>query len=295
MWKEAQEGKEDGQEDRKEEEDDPEEEVASPAGRPREEARIPPSPVMKITFLGTGNCMLDPSRSMPGLALETQNGVYLVDPGSGCVHAGLQVGIELRDIAGVFLTHFHVDHTLDLAQLLWLRHVHREHVARPLLAAGPRGTKEFISSLDRAFGPSLDALGAAVTVVEMSPGFCRDASGLAVRAFKALHTEESLCLRFEAEGRRVAFSGDSGFCDGLVEACRDVDLAVLECSYDVSPPVATHMGPRECGRVAEAAGAARVVLTHLPAGIDPDGLLAGVAEHYGGPCTVAADFMHVNV
>jgi ribonuclease BN (tRNA processing enzyme) len=250
---------------------------------------------MRITFTGTGNCMLDPSRSMPGIALETAGGVYLVDPGSGTIHACLQAGITPGDMAGVFLTHFHVDHTLDLAQLLWLRHVHRKRMTRPLLAAGPRGTKEFISGLDRAFGLSLDEAGAALAIAEMEPGSLLEEPGLAVRAFRSLHTDVSLCLRFETEGRCVACSGDSGLSGGLIEACRDADLAVLECSYDASPPVATHMGPEQCGRAAAAAGAARVVLTHLPAGIDPEALAAAVAGHYDGPCTVAVDFMHIDL
>lgn len=249
---------------------------------------------MRITFLGTGNCMLDPSRGMPGLALETKSGVTLVDPGSGSLHACLQAGVGLGDVAAVLLTHFHVDHTLDLVQLLWLRHVHRKHLDRPLLAAGPGGTKEFIAGLDRVFGLSLDAL-AALTAAQMDPGSVLEAAGLTVKAFRARHTDLSLCLRFEAEGRRVAFSGDSGLCDGLIEACKGADLAVLECSYEDSPPVDTHLGPSECGRAAAAADAARVVLTHLPSGIDPEYLLASVARHYDGPCTVAEDFMHIDL
>jgi len=231
---------------------------------------------------------------MPGLALETKRGVTLVDPGSGSVHACLQAGIGLGDVAAVILTHFHVDHTLDLAQLLWLRHVHRQYLDRPLLAAGPAGTEEFISGLDRVFGLSLDALG-TLTVARLEPGSVLDAPGMTVTAFRARHTDSSLCLRFEAGGKRVAFSGDSGICDGLIEACEGADLAVLECSYEDSPPVTTHLGPSECGRAAAAAGAARVVLTHLPSGIDPDSLLARVAQHYDGPCTVAEDFMHIDL
>jgi ribonuclease BN (tRNA processing enzyme) len=250
---------------------------------------------MRITFIGTGNCMLDPSRSMPGMALEAKNLVHLVDPGSGCIHGCLQAGITPADIAGVFLTHFHVDHTLDLAQLLWLRHVHRERLDRPLLVAGPPGTKEFVSALDRAFDLSLDAPDATFSMVEMKPGSRLDTPGLCVKAFEALHRPPALCLRFEAEGMRLAFSGDSGLSGGLVEACRDADLAVLECSYDASPPVETHMGPAECGRAASAAGAAAVVLTHLPAGIDPEALTAAVARHYDGPCTVAVDLMHMDL
>ena len=250
---------------------------------------------MKITFIGTGNCVVDPARGMPSMALEGGDGTWLIDAGSGSLHAALQWGITLADIRGVLLTHFHVDHTLDLVQLLWLRAIHRDAAPGPLVVAGPSGTAGFLESLALAHGDGIGPARSPVVLHELRPGQELRLPGGTVRAFAARHTGESLCYRLSTGGAVLALSGDSGACDGLVDACREADLAVLECSYAASSPVPTHMGPPECGRIAAASNPRRVILTHLPAGVDDDAILREVRRHYRGPCVVASDGLMVDL
>ena len=134
-----------------------------------------------------------------------------------------------------------------------------------------------------------------VEVVEMKPSAGRRVGPLQVQAFKSRHTDESLCFRIAAEGRLIAYSGDSGPCEDLVLACRDADVAILECSYDASSPVETHMGPEQCASVAAEAGVKHLVLTHLPAGIVPKALKREIHRTYRGKCTIAEDFMEIRL
>jgi ribonuclease BN (tRNA processing enzyme) len=250
---------------------------------------------MKLVFIGTGNCVVDPSRGMPCLALEGGGAAWLIDAGSGSIHAALQSGITLADIRGVLLTHFHVDHTLDLVQLLWLRAIHEDAAPGPLVIAGPAGTGRFLESLALAHGDGIGPARSPVALRELRPGEELRLPEGTVRAFAARHTDESLCYRLSTGGAVLALSGDSGPCDGLVEACREADLAVLECSYAASSPLPTHMGPPECGRIAAASSPRRVILTHLPAGADDDTILREVRRHYRGPCSIASDSLTIDL
>ncbi len=91
----------------------------------------------------------------------------------------------------------------------------------------------------------------------------------------------------------LAYSGDTGPCDSLVELARDADLALFEASFedgrdDHAPRTCTSPAG-EAGRAATAAGAKPLVLTHLPPWNDPARSPrrdAGAA--YRGPVELAA-------
>ena len=70
-----------------------------------------------------------------------------------------------------------------------------------------------------------------------------------------------MCLRIEADGKVLAYSGDTADCAGLRDACRDADLALLECTSNEPQPC--HMTPADCAAVVEATGIKRAFLTHL--------------------------------
>jgi ribonuclease BN (tRNA processing enzyme) len=101
---------------------------------------------------------------------------------------------------------------------------------------------------------------------ELAPGEGVDVGGLLVQAFRADHVdppEVPLCLRIvSADGRAVAFSGDTRICDGLKEAARGVDLLVAECTH-FAPPAGGHSTWQEWRELLPRIGARRVLLTHL--------------------------------
>mgnify|MGYP006191205821 CR=1 FL=1 len=50
-------------------------------------------------------------------AVVVGEAVYLVDCGHGVGRRMSEAGLEIRDLRGIFLTHLHSDHTVDLASL----------------------------------------------------------------------------------------------------------------------------------------------------------------------------------
>ena len=71
-----------------------------------------------------------------------------------------------------------------------------------------------------------------------------------------------LGLRFEAEGKVIAFSGDTEWTDTLVDVGHEADLFICE-AYTRDKPVATHMAlsllERHLGQIRPK----RLILTHM--------------------------------
>jgi ribonuclease BN (tRNA processing enzyme) len=220
---------------------------------------------------------------------------FLVDAGSGALHACLQAGIDYDEIRGIFLTHFHIDHLLDLVQIVWLRHLRRDTLAGPLSIVGPPGLAALLGGLDAAFGGALKLACALLDVRELGPGARADVAGLSCEPFATAHTPESQGYRLADGTATVAFTGDTGLADGVVAACRGAAAAVLECSFAAPVPVETaaHLGPLECAEIGARSGVRHLLLTHLPAGADEEAILGAVRARYDGRVTVARDFLEV--
>ena len=74
---------------------------------------------MRVTILGSGTAIPARGRFPAGVLVEAADWSMLVDAGPGTLRRLADVGIGLERIAAVLLTHYHTDHTADLAALLF--------------------------------------------------------------------------------------------------------------------------------------------------------------------------------
>src|SRR5699024_7267188 len=75
-------------------------------------------------------------------AIVVEDRFYLVDAGHGVGRRIRQAGLELENLGGVFITHLHSDHTIDLPSLLVFgMHELQQRIDDPvpLMGPGPRG------------------------------------------------------------------------------------------------------------------------------------------------------------
>lgn len=102
---------------------------------------------MKVITLGTsggprwwkGNLR---DRSGIATAIVVGDRFYLVDAGHGVGRRIRQAGLELSDLGGVFITHLHSDHTIDLPALIVFGMHELQHRADhpvPIVGPGQRG------------------------------------------------------------------------------------------------------------------------------------------------------------
>ena len=74
---------------------------------------------MRLTTIGTGTAAPAPARVCSAQLVEAGEARLLLDCGSGAVHRMAQLGLDWMGITHVALTHFHADHTTDIATLFF--------------------------------------------------------------------------------------------------------------------------------------------------------------------------------
>ena len=254
---------------------------------------------MRLGFLGTGTA-IPSARGASGYVLEAEGEVLLLECGPGSTRRWPAMGLDFARVGAVLCSHHHVDHCGDLAALLFGRTVARPEVHPGLVLAGPRGHRALVDALVGAFGDAL--VHDDLTVTELDDGTALTLAGFVVRARAMAHPRRNadeapaLGYRIERGGRAVAFSGDTGPCDALVELCRGADVALMECSYPAARETSSHLNGRTVGEMARAAEVQRLVLTHFYPAADEADLAAEVrSAGYDGDLMLAHDGLWIEV
>jgi ribonuclease BN (tRNA processing enzyme) len=110
-----------------------------------------------------------------------------------------------------------------------------------------------------------------------------------VETTPVVHPVDAFALRITADGRSVAYSGDTGACESLDRLAAGADLFLCEASFrdgEANPPD-LHMTGSECGTSAGRAGVGRLVLTHVPPWHDAEDALAEARTTWDGPLELA--------
>ena len=184
----------------------------------------------------------------------------MIDCGTGAVGAMQRAGV-LLDVDAVFLSHLHADHCLDLVAWYYTRYYHPEGPRATMPVYGPQGSAERIAGAFDAVPPGLaetyDWRLAKAGHMEIGP-FDIELAGM-------YHPIESLGMRIEAGGKVFAYSADTAANDALPVLARDADFMLCEASWqDNCPhPEGVHMSGIEAAGMANAAGADRLMLTHV--------------------------------
>ncbi|MEQ3554223.1 MBL fold metallo-hydrolase [Pseudonocardia nematodicida] len=249
---------------------------------------------MRLIVLGCSGSGPGPGSPASGYLVEAGSTRLVLDLGNGTLGA-LQRHADPWDLTAVAFSHLHPDHCADFASLVVHRRYHPrppyDATARPLPVLAPAGAHDRFA---RAYAPTGDELAgtdltdvftftdlAAGTPVTVGSGD----DAVTVTAFPVFHSAPGHALRVEYAGRVLTYSGDTAACDGLVAAARDADLFLCEASWPHGPhnPPGVHLSGREAGEQATAAGARRLVVTHVPAWHDGDEIVAEARAAFAGP------------
>ena len=222
--------------------------------------------------------------------------MILVDAGLGTLQKLSRLGISLAEPNGAAFTHLHLDHTAELAPMLFALRNPGIGRTRTLTLIGAPGFRDFYARLRRLYGSWVEPLDYPLEIEEIEE---RPVSlgGFTLWAFPVSHAPGSVAYRVEdpSDGKSVALSGDADVCEGLVEAARGADLAVLESSFPEGRKVAGHLTPREAGEIASRSGAKRLLLTHFYPECEGEDLLGQCRGSYSGEILLAEDLLRVSV
>lgn len=242
---------------------------------------------MRLTVLGCSGSVSGPDSPASGYLL-TSPGMppVVLDFGPG-VFGALQRYVDPGDVT-IFLSHLHADHCLDIPALLVWRRYHPVPPAGRALVRGPSDSALRIGNASAEVGGETDPWSDAI---EFHPWVERQAvdfgAGRTVTPFRVAHPPEAYGLRIVSEtGRVLAYTGDSGVCQGLDDMASGVDVLLAEASWTHDPgnrPVGVHLSGTEAGRLASRAGVGELLLTHIPPWTSREAVVAEARAEYSGP------------
>lgn len=246
---------------------------------------------MRLTTVGTGTAAPSPTRVASGHLVEAGSVRLLMDCGSGVVHRMAALRLDWTAITHVALTHFHHDHTGDVATLLVaMRHGQLPPRSAPLTVIGPPGTEALLERMATVSWPDLLAPGFPLRVVELASGDRLElGDGVSLDARTVPHTDESVAYAVSRGDCRLVYTGDTAYDEGLADWAAGCELLLTECSLPAAMAIPSHLTPEQAGALARRAGARRLALTHFYPPVERVDVRAIVAAAYDGPVALAAD------
>lgn len=207
----------------------------------------------------------------------------MVDCGSGVLHRLGELGVDLRRIENVLLTHHHLDHLSDLLPLLkarWLLGTTKTTVY------GPKGTEALLLRLLTLF-PYLDEV-ISLNVIELESGEEMEIEGINVKTMAAKHLIPTLAYKFDG---KIAISGDTEPFPEMGDFAEGCELLFHECSFLDDFDVPGHSTPTELGQVLAGHAIGALILVHLypPTSSRADDLVKQVKERFSGKVQAAGD------
>ncbi|MBI5941930.1 MAG: MBL fold metallo-hydrolase [Caulobacterales bacterium] len=221
---------------------------------------------MRLQFIGCGDAFGSGGRFNTCFHLTGAETNLLIDCGASSLIAMKTLGVDRNAIDAILITHFHADHFAGLPFFM-LDAQFSSRRTRPLSLIGPPGLEAWYNRvMETAFpGSSAAAPRFDFRLREIRPGETLDIGTARVRAFQALHGPPGgpyLAYRVEAEGRSVAYTGDTEWTPDLIGAARDADLFIAE-AYFRDRPIRTHLSLNTLEAHLAELRPRRLVLTHM--------------------------------
>jgi ribonuclease BN (tRNA processing enzyme) len=117
-----------------------------------------------------------------------------------------------------------------------------------------------------------------------------------LRFSRTAHPPPTLAVEVASGGKRLVYTADTG-PDWSVEAFdRGADLVLSEATFQGDGQgVGIHLSARQAGEAARAAGARRLMLTHLWPGLDPTASVVEGSEAFGREVLLAAPHQRTRI
>ena len=226
---------------------------------------------MRLHLLGINGPYPASNGATSGYLLEAGGKLLQFDFGSG-VLARLTALCAPESLDALFISHWHFDHTSDLLPLI----NRLQALGRTLPVYAAEDDSSALRALVAA-SPFLDVRG-------ISEGDVIDLSGVTVRVGPARHPVPGVGFRVEAEGKVLAYTGDTNTHPGLIDFYRGSDLLLADGLFPVDAWAENkpHLSARLAAELARDAGASRLILTHLNPQYSPALLLREAREVFPG-------------
>ena len=258
---------------------------------------------MRLTVLGKSPSWQDADGACSGYLLEDGDAAVLLDCGNG-VFSKLRKFRDYTAVNAVVLTHLHADHFLDLVPFAYaLTYAPRQqpvpvdrwpgtdNPCRPKLYA-PKGAVETFRRVVGAWGND-DLIENAFDIEEYHENSTPTVGSMEFQFHAVPHFIETYAVSAASTngGGKLIYGADCRPTDTLVRFAHDTDVLLIEAT--LPRPERTgqrgHLTPREAGEHGKAAGAKRLVLTHISDEMDHLWACDCATEAFGAPVDMAVE------
>ncbi len=250
---------------------------------------------MEIIVLGSGTCIPTIDRGPSGLALSFSHHLILFDGGGGSLRRMPGLGLDYKNVDLYCVTHLHPDHVSDLVPFLFALNYTVDFTrSLPLDLIGPPGLENFYSAMRGIFGRWIEAQKYELHLREMTEGKL-DFPDFSLETLSLAHSAESIGYRVNAQGKSLAYSGDTDYCPAIVRLGEKADLLVLECSFPDERKKPGHLTPTLAGRIAREASCRKLLLTHFYPVFQGHDIQKECGKEFDGEIVLAVDGLKLTI
>jgi ribonuclease Z len=248
----------------------------------------------QITILGTSYSVPDLKHGNTHFLVRAGSSTVLVDCAGDVIQRLQRIDIDLGDITDLIITHFHPDHAVGLPLFLMDAWVGGRKKALNL--RGLQYTLDRIKTNMDLYNwqewPDLYPIHFLPFAADESVAVL-ETPDLKITASPAEHFMPTAALKFEflPSGKSFVYSSDTQPCRALEILARNADVLLHEATGDI----AGHTSASQAAEIARSAGVKSLYLVHYQLrGNDLDAELAEAERIFGGPVTLAQDFMTID-
>jgi ribonuclease BN (tRNA processing enzyme) len=254
---------------------------------------------LSVTILGSGTCVPSLKRSSCSVLTRIGDDILLFDTGAGTMRRLLEAGVEIFDVSFIFYSHFHPDHTGELASFLFSnKYPDGSYRKKPLTLVAGKGFLKFYENLRLVYGHWIELDTNLFNIMELDNinYDMRRFDNFKVESIPVEHNPESIAYRITgAGGLSVVYSGDTDFSDNLVVLSKDADVLICESALPDELKAKGHLTPSLAGEIASRANVHKLVLTHFYPECDQADVERECRKTYSGPLVLAEDLMTIKI
>ena len=198
---------------------------------------------IQVQFLGNGDAFGSGGRLQTCIHVKTTKTRFLIDCGTSSLISMRRYSVNPNSIDTILLTHLHADHFGGIPFFLLDAQFVSKRL-KPLVIAGPAGTRKRIEDLMEAMFPNSSTIQPTYSreVVELEPEHPRKLDGMTVVPYLVEHPSGNppFALRIECDERIITYTGDTEWTDSLLKAAQNSDLLIAE-AYFLEKKVKFHL------------------------------------------------------
>jgi ribonuclease BN (tRNA processing enzyme) len=221
---------------------------------------------MRVTFVGSGDAFGSGGRFNTCFHVEASCTKFLIDCGATSLVAMKRQNIDRNAIDTILITHFHGDHFGGIPYFI-LDAQFLSNRTRPLTIVGPDGLPKWYEKvMEVTFpGSSRTKQKFNLELRELPVGKTQLASGLEIQAALVRHGQPEgpfFSYRVQVENKIIAYTGDTEWCDALIEIGQEADLFIAE-AYFFDKKVPLHLDLATIDEKLPLIRPKRLILTHM--------------------------------